>query len=67
MLVISTLPIHYGTRSTESVYTKLNNNSLYMMKMIEAKTTVSLKVPGEYTMAAPSVPWRKSARGTGIS
>ena len=31
-----------------NVHTKLNNNGLYMMKMIQAKTTVSLRNPGEY-------------------
>ncbi|MDQ2899839.1 MAG: hypothetical protein M3Y07_08565, partial [Acidobacteriota bacterium] len=32
-------------------YTKLNNNGLYMMKMIEPKTALNLQAPGEYTMA----------------
>src|SRR5207245_3934070 len=39
-----------GREIAGDVYTKLNNNGLYMMKMIEAKTTVSLHSPGEYTL-----------------
>jgi hypothetical protein len=39
-----------GREIATDVYTKLNNNGLYMMKMIEAKTTVSLNAPGEYTL-----------------
>ncbi len=39
-----------GREMATDVYTKLNNNGLYMMKMIEAKTTVSLRAPGEYRM-----------------
>ena len=39
-----------GHEIAGDVYTKLNNNGLYMMKMIEAKTTVSLHSPGEYTL-----------------
>ena len=39
-----------GTEIATDVYTKLNNNGLYMMKMIEAKTTVNLTTPGEYTI-----------------
>ncbi len=39
-----------GREIATDVYTKLNNNGLYMMKMIEAKTTVSLSAPGEYTL-----------------
>src|SRR5262249_16671908 len=39
-----------GAEIASDVYTKLNNNGLYMMKMIEAKTTVSLHAPGEYTL-----------------
>ena len=39
-----------GNEIATDVYTKLNNNGLYMMKMIEAKTTVSLNAPGEYTI-----------------
>jgi hypothetical protein len=39
-----------GREIATDVYTKLNNNGLYMMKMIEAKTTVSLNAPGEYTI-----------------
>jgi hypothetical protein len=39
-----------GREIATDVYTKLNNNGLYMMKMIEAKTTVNLTAPGEYTM-----------------
>ena len=34
-----------GREIATDVYTKLNNNGLYMMKMIEAKTTVSLTRP----------------------
>lgn len=39
-----------GREIAGDVYTKLNNNGLYMMKMIRAKTIVSLSAPGEYTM-----------------
>ena len=39
-----------GREIATDVYTKLNNNGLYMMKMIEAKTTVSLMSTGQYTM-----------------
>jgi hypothetical protein len=39
-----------GREIAGDVYTKLNNNGLYMMKMIESKTTVSLHSPGEYTL-----------------
>jgi hypothetical protein len=39
-----------GREIATDVYTKLNNNGLYMMKMIEAKTTVNLSAAGEYTM-----------------
>ena len=37
-----------GAEVVTNVHTKLNNNGLYMMKMIQAKTTVSLRNPGEY-------------------
>jgi hypothetical protein len=39
-----------GREIATDVYTKLNNNGLYMMKMIRAKTTLSLGARGEYTM-----------------
>jgi hypothetical protein len=39
-----------GTEIATNVYTKLNNNGLYMMKMIQAKTAVPLRAPGEYFM-----------------
>ncbi len=39
-----------GREIAGDVYTKRNNNGLYMMKMIEAKTIVSLQAPGEYTI-----------------
>jgi hypothetical protein len=39
-----------GREIATNVYTKLNNNGLYMMKMIEAKTTVNLTAAGEYTL-----------------
>ncbi len=39
-----------GREIATDVYTKLNNNGLYMMKMIEAKTTVNLTTTGEYTV-----------------
>jgi hypothetical protein len=39
-----------GREIATDVYTKLNNNGLYMMKMIRAKTALSLGSPGEYTM-----------------
>lgn len=37
-----------GSEIVTNVYTKLNNNGLYMMKMIQAKTAFSLHAPGEY-------------------
>jgi hypothetical protein len=40
-----------GHEMATDVYTKLNNNGLYMMKMIEAKTALNLQAPGEYTIA----------------
>jgi hypothetical protein len=39
-----------GREIATDVYTKLNNNGLYMMKMIEPKTTVALTAAGEYTL-----------------
>ena len=39
-----------GREIATDVYTKLNNNGLYMMKMIGAKTTFSLTATGEYTI-----------------
>src|SRR5262249_3570236 len=39
-----------GREIATDVYTKLNNNGLYMMKMIRAKTPLSVGSPGEYTM-----------------
>jgi hypothetical protein len=39
-----------GREIATNVYTKLNNNGLYMMKMIRAKITVSLSAPGDYTL-----------------
>jgi hypothetical protein len=39
-----------GHEIATDVYTKLNNNGLYMMKMIEAKTIVNLTTTGEYTI-----------------
>lgn len=39
-----------GHELVTNVYTKLNNNGLYMMKMIQAKTTFSLGAPGVYTL-----------------
>jgi hypothetical protein len=38
-----------GREIATDVYTKLNNNGLYMMKMIRPKTTLSI-APGEYTV-----------------
>jgi len=40
-----------GHEMATDVYTKLNNNGLYMMKMIEPKTVLNLQAPGDYTMA----------------
>ena len=37
-----------GAEIVTNVQTKLNNNGLYMMKMIQAKMTVSLRNPGEF-------------------
>jgi hypothetical protein len=39
-----------GAEIVTNVQTKLNNNGLYMMKMIQAKTTVSLRNPGEFVI-----------------
>jgi len=39
-----------GNEVVTNVYTKLNNNGLYMMKMIQAKTVFSLSAPGIYTL-----------------
>ncbi len=39
-----------GNEIVTNVYTKLNNNGLYMMKMIQAKTVFSLGAPGIYTL-----------------
>jgi hypothetical protein len=39
-----------GREMATNVYTKLNNNGLYMMKMIESKVTVALRAPGEYRL-----------------
>jgi hypothetical protein len=37
-----------GAEIVTNVQTKLNNNGLYMMKMIQPKVTVSLRNPGEF-------------------
>jgi hypothetical protein len=39
-----------GHEVATNVYTKRNNNGLYMMKMIQAKTVVALRAVGEYTI-----------------
>ncbi|MBM3739940.1 MAG: hypothetical protein FJW39_29625 [Acidobacteria bacterium] len=39
-----------GHEVVTNVYTKRNNNGLYMMKMIQAKSTVTLRAVGEYTI-----------------
>lgn len=39
-----------GNEIVTNVYTKRNNNGLYMMKMIQAKSTVSLRSAGDYTL-----------------
>lgn len=39
-----------GFEVVTNVYTKRNNNGLYMMKMIQAKTTVTLRSAGEYLL-----------------
>lgn len=39
-----------GNEIVTNVYTKRNNNGLYMMKMIQAKSTVTLRSAGEYTL-----------------
>jgi hypothetical protein len=39
-----------GYELVTNVYTKRNNNGLYMMKMIQAKTTVAIRAGGEYRM-----------------
>jgi hypothetical protein len=39
-----------GNEIVTNVYTKLNNNGLYMMKMIQAKSTVTLRSAGNYRL-----------------
>ncbi len=39
-----------GTEVATNVYTKRNNNGLYMMKMIQSKVTLALQAPGAYEM-----------------
>ena len=39
-----------GSEIVTNVHTKLNNNGLYMMKMIQAKVTVSFRNPGEFVV-----------------
>lgn len=39
-----------GHEMVTNVYTKRNNNGLYMMKMIQAKSTVVLRSPGVYRL-----------------
>lgn len=39
-----------GREVATNVHTKRNNNGLYMMKMIHAKTTFAITAPGDYTV-----------------
>jgi hypothetical protein len=39
-----------GTEVATNVYTKRNNNGLYMMKMIQPKVALPLHAPGDYEM-----------------
>lgn len=39
-----------GNELVTNVYTKRNNNGLYMMKMIQSKATVALRSPGLYRL-----------------
>jgi hypothetical protein len=39
-----------GREMVSNVYTKRNNNGLYMMKMIQPKLTFDLRAPGEYRL-----------------
>lgn len=39
-----------GSEIVTNVYTKRNNNGLYMMKMIQAKSTFSVRAPGSYVL-----------------
>ncbi|HTF64591.1 MAG TPA: hypothetical protein VK638_18065, partial [Edaphobacter sp.] len=39
-----------GNEIVTNVYTKLNNNGLYMMKMIQPKTAFTMSAPGVYTL-----------------
>lgn len=39
-----------GAEIVTNVHTKLNNNGLYMMKMIQSKVTVSFRNPGEFVI-----------------
>jgi hypothetical protein len=39
-----------GAEVATNVYTKRNNNGLYMMKMIQPKVTLPLHAPGDYEM-----------------
>lgn len=48
--VIRLLAPDGGHEIVTNVYTKRNNNGLYMMKMIQAKSTVTLRSSGEYVL-----------------
>ncbi len=39
-----------GHEIVTNIYNRVNNNNLRVMKMIQPKTVVSLRAPGEYTM-----------------
>jgi hypothetical protein len=39
-----------GSEVATNVYTKRNNNGLYMMKMIQSKVALPLQAPGDYEM-----------------
>ena len=51
-----------GREIATDVYTKLNNNGLYMMKMIRAKTTLNIGAPGEYTMQIRDITTARAGR-----
>ncbi len=52
-----------GNEIVTDVYTKLNNNGLYMMKMIQAKTVFSLAAPGVYTLQIRDITTDRGGNG----
>lgn len=50
-----------GNEIVTNVYTKRNNNGLYMMKMIQAKSTVTLRSAGNYTLEVRDITTDRAA------